>query len=114
MELMDSLSPGLKRRVFRYTGPKPVFEFYGVEEQIEQALHREVRLESGGSIVIDRTEALTSIDVNTGRFIGTTDLADTVLKTNLEAAKEIARQLRLRDIGGIGIQIGRASGRDSV
>lgn len=101
LDLMDSLSPTLKRKVFRYTGPKPIFEFYGVEEQIGRALQREVRLDCGGSVVIDHTEALTSIDVNTGRYIGTTDLADTVLRTNLEAAQEIARQLRLRDIGGI-------------
>lgn len=101
LELMDSLSPALRRKVFRYSGPRPIFDFYGVEEQIEQALRREVRLDCGGSIVVDHTEALTSIDVNTGRFIGTTDLADTVLQTNVEAAREIARQLRLRDIGGI-------------
>lgn len=101
LELADSISPALKRKVYQYSGPKPIFEFYGIEEQIERALEREVGLDCGGSIVIDHTEALTSIDVNTGRFIGTTDLADTVLQTNLEAAEEIARQLRLRDIGGI-------------
>lgn len=101
LDLMDSLSPALKRKVYHYSGSKPIFEFYGIEEQIERSLQREVRLDCGGYIVIDHTEALTSIDVNTGRFIGTTDLADTVLQTNLEAAAEIAHQLRLRDIGGI-------------
>lgn len=101
LELLDSFSPTMKSRVYKYSGTKPIFEFYGIEEQINRSLQRKVWLESGGYIVIDHTEALTSIDVNTGRFIGTTNLADTVLKTNLEAAREIAYQLRLRDIGGI-------------
>jgi len=101
LELLDSLSPAMKPRVYLYTGSKPIFEFYDIEEQLERSLQRKVWLESGGYIVIDHTEALTSIDVNTGRFIGTTNLADTVLQTNLEAAVEIARQVRLRDIGGI-------------
>jgi len=101
LELLDSLSPSMKPRVYLYTGKKPIFEFYDIESQLERSLQRKVWLESGGYIVIDHTEALTSIDVNTGRFIGTTNLADTVLKTNLEAAVEIARQVRLRDIGGI-------------
>ncbi len=101
LELLDSFSPAMKSRVYKYSGTKPIFEFYGIEEQINRSLQRKVWLESGGYIVIDHTEALTSIDVNTGRFIGTTNLADTVLKTNLEAAREIAYQLRLRDIGGI-------------
>jgi len=101
LDLLDAFSPAMKSRVYKYSGAKPIFEFYGIEEQIQRSLQRKVWLESGGYIVIDHTEALTSIDVNTGRFIGTTDLADTVLKTNLEAAREIAYQLRLRDIGGI-------------
>lgn len=101
LDLLDSLSPAMKSKVYKYSGAKPIFEFYGVEEQIQRSLQRKVWLDSGGYIVIDHTEALTSIDVNTGRFTGTTDLADTVLKTNLEAAREIAHQLRLRDIGGI-------------
>lgn len=101
LELVDSLSPHLKDRVYLYHQGPPLFESYGVEPEIGRALDRRVWLDCGGYLVIDHTEALVSIDVNTGRFIGTTHLADTVLKTNLEAATEIARQLRLRDIGGI-------------
>lgn len=101
LDLLDSFSPAMKTRVYKYSGTKPIFEFYGIEEQIHRSLQRKVWLDSGGYIIIDHTEALTSIDVNTGRFIGTTDLSDTVFKTNVEAAKEIAHQLRLRDIGGI-------------
>lgn len=101
LELLDHISPHLKNRVYLYHEGPPIFDSYGIEREIERALQRKVWLECGGYLVIDHTEALTSIDVNTGRFIGTTNLADTVLKTNLEAATEIARQLRLRDIGGI-------------
>ncbi|NLN20193.1 MAG: Rne/Rng family ribonuclease [Firmicutes bacterium] len=101
LELLSSISPHLRSRVFLYHGSMPLFESYGAEAQIESVLQRKVWLKSGGYLVIDRTEALTSIDVNTGRYVGTTNLADTVLHTNLEAATEIARQLRLRDIGGI-------------
>jgi ribonuclease E len=78
-----------------------VFERFHVEDQLRKALDRKVWLPSGGHLVIDRTEALTVIDVNTGRFVGHSNLEDTVLQNNLEAAEEIARQLRLRDIGGI-------------
>ena len=101
LEILDTLSPQLKNRVYRYHEGPPIFESYGVERDIERALQRKVWLDCGGYIVIDHTEALISIDVNTGRYIGTTNLADTVLRTNLEAATEIARQLRLRDMGGI-------------
>ncbi len=79
----------------------PVFERYHVHEQLHRALDRKVYLPSGGSLVIDRTEALTVIDVNTGKNVGTTNLEETVFRNNLEAADEVARQLRLRDIGGI-------------
>ena len=99
--LIASLSPELSGRVYLYHEGPPIFEAYGIEDQIDSALDRKVWLDCGGYLVIDHTEALTSIDVNTGRFIGTTNLADTVLRTNLEASVEIARQLRLRDIGGI-------------
>lgn len=99
--LIDPLSPQLQSRVYMYHEGPPIFEAYGIEQQIDKALERKVWLDCGGYLVIDHTEALTSIDVNTGRFIGTTNLADTVLRTNLEASVEIARQLRLRDIGGI-------------
>ena len=78
-----------------------MFERYHVHEQLHKALDRKVFLPSGGSLVIDRTEALTVIDVNTGKNVGTTNLEETVYRNNLEAAEEVARQLRLRDIGGI-------------
>lgn len=84
-----------------YTGTTPLFEYYSIEREIEAALERKVWLKSGAYLVIDHTEALTVVDVNTGKYIGTTDLRHTVLETNLEAADEIARQLRLRAIGGI-------------
>lgn len=84
-----------------YTGTVPLFEFYGIEDELEAALDRKVWLESGAYLVIDQTEALTVIDVNTGKFTGGETLRGTVLKTNLEAAVEISRQLRLRAIGGI-------------
>lgn len=101
LDLLESLSPYLKSRVWLYDDATAIFEAYGIEAEIDGALERKVWLNCGGYLVIDHTEALTSIDVNTGKFIGTTNLADTVLTTNLEASVEIARQLRLRDIGGI-------------
>ncbi|MGB4327085.1 MAG: Rne/Rng family ribonuclease [Bacillota bacterium] len=102
LNLLDAVSPEMKDRVIYYRDKDtPLFSLYHVDSAIEQALDRQVRLNSGGYIVIDKTEALTVIDVNTGRYVGGKNLSDTVLKTNLEACKEIARQLRLRDIGGI-------------
>jgi ribonuclease G len=102
LELLDIISPHLKNRVHLFISRDgSLFDLYGLETDIDQALNKKVWLKSGGYIVIDHTEALTAIDVNTGKFVGTTDLQDTVFKTNIEAAKEIARQLRLRDIGGI-------------
>ncbi|HHW74562.1 MAG TPA: Rne/Rng family ribonuclease [Firmicutes bacterium] len=102
-EILDCFSPQprLKRKVSLYREEKPIFERYGVEKELEKALQRQVWLRSGGYLVFDEAEALTVIDVNTGRYIGRRNLADTILKTNLEAAEEIARQIRLRDIGGI-------------
>jgi ribonuclease G len=102
-ELLAAIGPEYADRLELYAGrDRSLFEAYGVEEQIERALGRRVWLKSGGYLIIDQMEALTAIDVNTGRFVGTTgDLADTVFRTNLEAAREIARQIRLRDIGGI-------------
>jgi ribonuclease E len=88
-------------RVHLYEDEMPLFERFHVEDQLRKALDRKVWLPSGGHLVIDRTEALTVIDVNTGRFVGSSSLEDTVLQNNLEAAEEIGRQLRLRDIGGI-------------
>ncbi|MCR4398098.1 MAG: Rne/Rng family ribonuclease [Firmicutes bacterium] len=102
MELLDVTSPELKGRVHLFTAKdRSLFDLYGLETEIEDLLNKKVWLKSGGYLVIDQTEALTAIDVNTGKYVGTTNLADTVFKTNMEAAREIARQLRLRDIGGI-------------
>ncbi|OII05340.1 Rne/Rng family ribonuclease [Curtobacterium sp. MCBA15_008] len=100
-EYLTAVAPDLKDRVELYDGPDS-FEEYRLNEQIEKALDRKVWLPSGGSLVIDRTEAMTVIDVNTGKFVGSGgNLEETVTKNNLEAAEEIVRQLRLRDIGGI-------------
>jgi ribonuclease E len=103
-DYVASISPELADRV-EYAGdsdnPLPVFERFHVHEQIHRALDRKVWLPSGGSLIIERTEALTVIDVNTGKNVGTSSLEETVYRNNLEAAEEIGRQLRLRDIGGI-------------
>ncbi|GJM08633.1 MAG: ribonuclease G [Lysobacteraceae bacterium] len=84
-----------------YTGERPIFDLYGVEDEIQRALKRHVPLKSGGHLVIDQTEAMTTIDVNTGAYVGHRNLEETIYKTNLEAAQAIARQLRLRNLGGI-------------
>ena len=94
-------APALAGRIERYEGRRPLFELYDVDAQAEKALGRRVWLKSGGYLVIDHAEAMTVIDVNTGKFVGGKSLQDTVLKVNLEAAQEIANQLRLRDVGGI-------------
>lgn len=101
MDFLDTFAPNLKGRVKRYNQNRPIFDKFGIEKEIEKALNRKVYLKSGGYICIDQTEALIAIDVNTGRFTGTKQLEDTVLRVNLEAAEEIARQVRLRDLGGI-------------
>jgi ribonuclease G len=93
--------PKLLGRLEHYTGERPLFDLYNVEQEIEKALARRVDLKSGGTLVIDQTEAMTTIDVNTGGFVGHRNFDDTVFKTNLEAAQAIARQLRLRNLGGI-------------
>ncbi len=98
---LKATDPDLLRKVETYRDELPVFERYHIEDQLRKALDRNVWLPSGGHIVIEPTEALTVIDVNTGRFVGRSNLEETVLQNNLEAAEEIARQLRLRDIGGI-------------
>lgn len=95
------IAPEHSHKVKLYTGPPALFERYNIQTQIEQGLKSKVYLKSGGSIVIESTEAMTVVDVNTGRFIGKTNLEDTILKTNLEAAVEVVRQLRLRNIGGL-------------
>jgi ribonuclease G len=91
----------LLKKIRRYDGSEDLFRFYKIEDEIKNIGKREVELKSGGTLVIDRTEALTVIDVNTGKYVGKTNLSDTVFSTNCEAAEEIARQIRLRDIGGI-------------
>ena len=95
------IRPDFLQRVKLYEGDVPLFSHYQIESQIESAFQREVRLPSGGSIVIDPTEALTSIDINSSRATKGGDIEETALQTNLEAAEEIARQLRLRDLGGL-------------
>ncbi|MDP2809369.1 MAG: ribonuclease G [Rhodocyclaceae bacterium] len=84
-----------------YTGERPLFDLHGVEDEIQKALARRVDLKSGGTLIIDQTEAMTTVDVNTGGFVGSRNFDDTIFKTNLEAAQTIARQLRLRNLGGI-------------
>ncbi len=93
--------PQLAGRIEHYTGERPLFELYNVEDEIERALSRRVDLKSGGYLIIDQTEAMTTIDVNTGGYVGSRNFDDTIFKTNLEAAQAIARQLRLRNLGGI-------------
>jgi ribonuclease G len=93
--------PRAVERIKLYRGRQPIFDHYGIEAELAIALKRKVELKSGGSLVIDQGEALTAIDVNTGSFVGKTDLEETVTKNNLEACREVARQLRLRNIGGI-------------
>jgi ribonuclease G len=101
LEFVDSFAPHLKSRVELYCETRPLFDPYGIEPAISRALERRVWLKSGGYIVIDQTEALTTIDVNTGRYVGKNSHEETVVKTNLEAVHEIVDQLRLRNIGGI-------------
>ncbi len=98
---MGDFMPKLKDRVHLYRGKEPVFETFGVETQIRKSLGRKVWLKSGGYLVIDQTEALMAIDVNSGKFVGKTSLEDTTLQLNLEAVEEVAYQLRLRNIGGL-------------
>jgi ribonuclease G len=104
LELIERIMPSLAPKVKLYSKPYPIFDEYGVQGEIDKALKSKVYLKSGGSIVINQTEALVAIDVNTGRFVGKKTsgrLEDTIVKTNLEAVKEIVRQIRLRDLGGI-------------
>lgn len=100
LDLLAHHSPELAARTKLYQG-NDIFSFYGLESEMKKLEERQIELHCGGYIIIDRTEALTVVDVNTGKFIGRTNLEDTVFRTNLEAAAEIARQIRLRDIGGI-------------
>jgi ribonuclease G len=100
-QYLDGVDPQLMNRVHLYVDPVPLFDKFGIEDAIREAFQRRVDLPSGGYIIIEPTEALVSIDVNTGRYTGKKDPEKTILKTNVDAAREIARQLRLRDIGGI-------------
>jgi ribonuclease G len=102
VEFVNRIQPKLVKRIKLYVGDQPIFEKYGVQAEIDKALKPRVWLKSGGYIVINQTEALVAIDVNTGKFVGKSDrLEDTITRTNLEAVKEIVRQVRLRDLGGI-------------
>ncbi|SKC64582.1 Rne/Rng family ribonuclease [Maledivibacter halophilus] len=101
LDFLDLISPELKGRVKYFDPGINIFSYYGIEKKIREALSSKVWLKSGGYIVIDKTEALTIIDVNTGKYVGVNDLSKTIIKVNKEAAKEIAKQIRLRDIGGI-------------
>ena len=118
LEYAESLHPDLKSHLFLYTEDEPIFKSFGIEREIEKALRHKAWLKSGGYIVLEQTEALVSIDVNTGKYVGKHDFEETVLKTNLEAAREIARQVRLRDLGGIiiidFIDMARQESRDRV
>jgi len=97
----EQFFPELAGRIEHYTDERPIFDLYGVEDDIDNALRRTVPLKSGGHLVLDQTEAMTTIDVNTGAFVGHRNLEETIYKTNLEASQAIARQLRLRNLGGI-------------
>ncbi|MEO8035423.1 MAG: Rne/Rng family ribonuclease [Acidobacteriota bacterium] len=101
VEFLDQIQPNLVSRVRLYRRDEPIFDDFGIEPEIGKALKSKVWLKSGGYIVINQTEALVAIDVNTGKYVGKKNLEETVFRTNLEAAKEIVRQIRLRDLGGI-------------
>ena len=100
-EFAERFIPELASRIEYYPGERPIFDIYSVEDEIQKALERRVELKSGGHLIIDQTEAMTTIDVNTGAFVGHRNLEETIFKTNLEAAQAICRQLRLRNLGGI-------------
>lgn len=100
-EFADKFIPQLSARLEYYSGERPVFDLYGIEDEIQKALKSKAQLKSGGYLIIDQTEAMTTIDVNTGAYVGHRNQEETIFKTNLEAAQAIARQLRLRNLGGI-------------
>ncbi|TVP57358.1 MAG: ribonuclease G [Halomonadaceae bacterium] len=101
VEFADQFVVGLRDQIEYYPGERPLFDLYSVEDEIQKALSRKVQLKSGGYVIIDQTEAMTTIDINTGGFVGHRNLEETIFKTNLEAARAISRQLRLRNLGGI-------------
>ncbi|WP_144391483.1 ribonuclease G [Pleionea sediminis] len=100
-QFVKEFVPELEERLEVYHGGRPLFDVFNVEDEIQKALHRQVPLKSGGYLIIDQTEAMTTIDVNTGAFVGHRNLEETIFRTNLEAASALARQLRLRNLGGI-------------
>jgi ribonuclease G len=100
-QFSEDYMPELSELIEYYPGERPIFDLYGVEDEIQKALGRKVELKSGGYLIIDQTEAMTTIDVNTGAFVGHRNLEETIYKTNLEAATSLARQLRLRNLGGM-------------
>ncbi len=118
MDFIKDFAPGLRYCIELYEGSKPIFEKYGIEPEIQKLFQRRVYLKSGGFIVIEQTEALTAIDVNTGSYVGEHDVEETALRTNLEAVKEIAHQIRLRNISGLividFIDMEKKSNRDKV
>ena len=101
VQFVADFVPELNTEIELYEGDRPIFDLYAIEDEINKALSRRVKLKSGGDLIIDQTEAMTTIDVNTGGYLGTRNHAETVLKTNLEAVTAIARQLRIRNLGGI-------------
>ena len=101
LKFSDKFIPEISNRIEHYPGERPIFDLYGVEEEIQKSLARKVQLKSGGYLIIDQTEAMTTIDVNTGAFVGHRNLEETIFKTNLESTQAIVRQLRLRNLGGI-------------
>ncbi|MDK9557189.1 ribonuclease G [Marinobacter sp. M216] len=101
MEFVEEFVTEFSDKVEYYPGERPIFDLYSVEDEIQKALSRKVQLKSGGYVIIDQTEAMTTIDINTGGFVGHRNLEETIFKTNLEAARSISRQLRLRNLGGI-------------
>ncbi|OMW24458.1 ribonuclease [Burkholderia pseudomallei] len=118
VELAAAVAPAVSPKLHHYTGERPLFDLYNIEAEIQRALSRRVDLKSGGYLMIDQTEAMTTIDVNTGGYVGARNFDDTIFKTNLEAAHTIARQLRLRNLGGIiiidFIDMENAEHRDAV
>jgi len=118
LSFLDTFMPSLKNSVELHEGSEPIFDAYNIEGDISRALQKKVWLKSGGCIIFEHTEALVAIDVNTGRYVGKHNLEETILKTNLEAVKEIAYQIRLRDIGGIiiidFIDMGKKSNQEKV
>jgi ribonuclease G len=101
VDFAERFIPGLLATIEYYQGERPIFDLYGIEDEIQKSLGRKVQLKSGGYLIIDQTEAMTTIDINTGAFVGHRNLEETIFKTNLEAAQAICRQLRLRNLGGI-------------